>query len=61
MLWQGVRPTLKPAHLLKAFPFWMKQRQGRGVVSQTGSWIKAAKRKLVHLGPVQTAMLVPIE
>ena len=35
--------------------------EGRGVVSQTGSWIKAAKQKQVHPGPVQTALLVPIE
>ena len=61
VLRQGVRTTLKLVHLLTVFPFWMKQRKGRGVVSQTGSWIKAAKRKLVHLGPVQTALLVPIE
>lgn len=61
VLRQGVRTTLKLVHLLKVFPFWMKQQKGRGVVSQTGSWIKAAKRKLVHLGPVQTALLVPIE
>ena len=55
-----MRTTLKLVHLLKVFPFWMKQRQGRGVVSKTGSWIKAAMRKLVHLGPMQTALLVPI-
>lgn len=61
MLWQGARPTLKPAHSLKVFSFWMKQRKVRGVVSQTGSWIKAAKQKQVHPGPVQTALLVPIE
>lgn len=52
VLRQGVRTTLKLVHLLKVFPFWMKQRQGRGVVSKTGSWIKAAMRKLVHLGPI---------